>query len=402
MVEIFELVRLQLARAFTAQSHYYNLRRRDWRCHIGDRVMKREQPLSVAAQGYAAKLAPKYSGPYTVVKVVSPVVYNLKAENGKVFRMYRPVKTRYQLREPPRGAPPPPKLVFPSRDAAHSQQERQDVERRAKAEARKLKSSTNPRATSEPVPPPLFQVTRQRGHFAPGPAKITSVVTIAPVHLSPLRPAGLPAKRPTRKRPPPRRLRRRPPTTFRPTKPTMELQGSAVSSSSTIATSTAGVPVGTRTPPRNGHQPSLATAAPTTEPAPPPRAGPTKGSVASLAPPPEQPMEICVVGPPSQDITATPATWPRLAQETKSRQIAPGIVALPIPERSGTDPKPVHWTIALGNLLRNRREPAKWEPWVKRQIKAICPYKVNRRFKPRLQTSSGETFRIYLCPGMLN
>ncbi|KAJ8910889.1 hypothetical protein NQ315_014217 [Exocentrus adspersus] len=70
--EVYELVRVNLAQAFTSQSHYYNLRRREWRCHVGDRVMKRENPLSSAAKGFAAKLAPKYSGPYTVTAVASP------------------------------------------------------------------------------------------------------------------------------------------------------------------------------------------------------------------------------------------------------------------------------------------------------------------------------------------
>ncbi|XP_018568341.1 uncharacterized protein LOC108908706 [Anoplophora glabripennis] len=81
--EVFDLVRVNLSHAFNSQSHYYNLRLRDWRCHVGDRVMKRENPLSSAVKGFAAKLAPKYSGPYTVVKVVSPVVYNLKSDTGK-------------------------------------------------------------------------------------------------------------------------------------------------------------------------------------------------------------------------------------------------------------------------------------------------------------------------------
>lgn len=86
MQEIFELVRVNLARAFTTQSHHYNLRRREWRCHIGDQVMKREVHLSSAEKGFAAKLAPKYSGPYTVTKVISPVVYELKGGAGRKLK----------------------------------------------------------------------------------------------------------------------------------------------------------------------------------------------------------------------------------------------------------------------------------------------------------------------------
>lgn len=81
--EVYELVRVHLARAQATQSHHYDLRRREWRCRLGDQVMKREHTLSSADKGVAAKLSPKYSGPYTVVKVHSPVVYDLKAENGR-------------------------------------------------------------------------------------------------------------------------------------------------------------------------------------------------------------------------------------------------------------------------------------------------------------------------------
>lgn len=84
--EAYELVRVNLARAFTAQSHNYNLRRREWTCHLGDKVMKREHPQSFAAKSFAAKLAPKFSGPYTVSKIISPVVYDLKSSTGKNIR----------------------------------------------------------------------------------------------------------------------------------------------------------------------------------------------------------------------------------------------------------------------------------------------------------------------------
>lgn len=84
--DIYELVRFNLGRAFTTQSRHYNLRRRKWRCHVGDQVYRREHPLSSAVRGFAAKLAPKYSGPYTVVKVISPVVYDLTSGTGKILR----------------------------------------------------------------------------------------------------------------------------------------------------------------------------------------------------------------------------------------------------------------------------------------------------------------------------
>ena len=81
MRDVFDMVRLNLSKAFNTQKKYYDLRRRDWTCHLRDRVMKREHHLSSAAKGFAAKLAPKYSGPYVITKVLSPVVFNLRHES---------------------------------------------------------------------------------------------------------------------------------------------------------------------------------------------------------------------------------------------------------------------------------------------------------------------------------
>jgi len=84
--EVYELIRINLGRVFSAQSRGYNLRRREWRCQIGDRVMKRENPLSSADKGFVAKLAPKFYGPYEIRKIVSPVVYDLRDSKGKWLR----------------------------------------------------------------------------------------------------------------------------------------------------------------------------------------------------------------------------------------------------------------------------------------------------------------------------
>lgn len=72
--EIYELVMVHLARAQTNQSYYYNLRRWEWKCHLGDRS---------TGKAVYAKLAPKYSVPYTVIKIHSPVVYDKQSDNGK-------------------------------------------------------------------------------------------------------------------------------------------------------------------------------------------------------------------------------------------------------------------------------------------------------------------------------
>ncbi|XP_072380675.1 uncharacterized protein [Diabrotica undecimpunctata] len=81
--ETFDLVKINLAKAFTSQSHYYNLRRREWTPKIGDKVMRKVYNISNAAKQLNAKLAPKFSGPYTIHKVLSKVIFQLKDATGK-------------------------------------------------------------------------------------------------------------------------------------------------------------------------------------------------------------------------------------------------------------------------------------------------------------------------------
>ncbi|XP_044313299.1 uncharacterized protein K02A2.6-like [Drosophila rhopaloa] len=69
---IFDIVRSNLQRASLEQARHYNLRRREWRPTLGSQVWLRQHPLSKATEGFAAKLAPKYDGPYTVAKFTSP------------------------------------------------------------------------------------------------------------------------------------------------------------------------------------------------------------------------------------------------------------------------------------------------------------------------------------------
>lgn len=93
------MVRIHLTRAQSVQSHHYNLRRREWRCRVGDQVMHREHQLSSASKGIAARLSPKYSGPFTVVKVHPSVVYDIKTGNGRRLRRVhiKDLKPAYNL-----------------------------------------------------------------------------------------------------------------------------------------------------------------------------------------------------------------------------------------------------------------------------------------------------------------
>ena len=45
--------------------------------------MRRVHALSNAAQGFSAKLAPKYEGPYEITAKLAPTVYLLKMERSR-------------------------------------------------------------------------------------------------------------------------------------------------------------------------------------------------------------------------------------------------------------------------------------------------------------------------------
>jgi hypothetical protein len=65
------------------QCHYYNLHHRDRSFEPGDLVLRLAQSLSSAAQGFTAKLAPRYEGPYRIKRKISALRYLLVDANGK-------------------------------------------------------------------------------------------------------------------------------------------------------------------------------------------------------------------------------------------------------------------------------------------------------------------------------
>ncbi|XP_032690525.1 uncharacterized protein LOC116853502 [Odontomachus brunneus] len=81
-----ELVRINLARAFQKQGKYYNLRKRKGKPKIGDVVWKRNHALSSKEKAINAKLAPKFLGPMTVRRIISPVIVDLQDKNKKWYK----------------------------------------------------------------------------------------------------------------------------------------------------------------------------------------------------------------------------------------------------------------------------------------------------------------------------
>lgn len=81
MPSLFKVVQKRLHHSYVVNSQRYNLRKREARFHVGDRVWKRNYVLSKAADNFAAKLAPKFI-PCVVKKVLSPLVYNLQDLEG--------------------------------------------------------------------------------------------------------------------------------------------------------------------------------------------------------------------------------------------------------------------------------------------------------------------------------
>ncbi|KAM8702586.1 hypothetical protein ACLKA7_001922 [Drosophila subpalustris] len=82
--EIFKVAKENMQRATAEQSRHYNLRRREWKPALGDLVLLRQHHLSKAVEGFAAKLAPRYDGPYKVVTFMPP---NIHAIGEKTQRL---------------------------------------------------------------------------------------------------------------------------------------------------------------------------------------------------------------------------------------------------------------------------------------------------------------------------
>lgn len=75
--EVFKDVKKRLWNAFNKQKTYYNLRKRPYEFDVGQMVWKKNYVLSDATKHFSAKLAPKYTGPFSIKKKLSPWTYEL-------------------------------------------------------------------------------------------------------------------------------------------------------------------------------------------------------------------------------------------------------------------------------------------------------------------------------------
>jgi len=78
IIESSKLPHWHMGKAGQYQARAYNLRKSDWRHKRRDVVWERQHPLSEAAIGFAAKLAPKYEDPFKVTGFVSTVIATIK------------------------------------------------------------------------------------------------------------------------------------------------------------------------------------------------------------------------------------------------------------------------------------------------------------------------------------
>ena len=73
----------QARAAQDCQASYYDAGRREPDFKPGDRVWKRSHTLSSAVKGIAAKLAPKFEGPYWITAVLGSNTYRLVGDGGQ-------------------------------------------------------------------------------------------------------------------------------------------------------------------------------------------------------------------------------------------------------------------------------------------------------------------------------
>ena len=79
-----ETVRHNMRKTSQKRKQNYDKRRRHAMLHTGDQVMFRTHPQSNAGKHFAAKLAPKWCGPFTVIERLTPVNYKLVSNSPPI------------------------------------------------------------------------------------------------------------------------------------------------------------------------------------------------------------------------------------------------------------------------------------------------------------------------------
>lgn len=80
--QVFLDVRERLTKAYHTSKKSYDLRRRSDSFQLNQRVWKRNYVLSDANKRFTSKLAPKFSGPFVITRVLSPWTYELADSSG--------------------------------------------------------------------------------------------------------------------------------------------------------------------------------------------------------------------------------------------------------------------------------------------------------------------------------
>ena len=83
LLRIFTDVRERIKKSSEKNKKAYDLRRRPEKFVVGQQVWKRNYVLSNATKFFSAKLAPKFTGPFTIVRAVSPWTYSLCDGSGR-------------------------------------------------------------------------------------------------------------------------------------------------------------------------------------------------------------------------------------------------------------------------------------------------------------------------------
>ncbi|KAJ8930122.1 hypothetical protein NQ314_017112 [Rhamnusium bicolor] len=81
---LFQDIRKRLDNAFERSKKRYDLRRRPLELTVGDLVWKRNYVVSDAANQFTRKLAPKFTGPYKIVKKLSSTLSSIRVATPKL------------------------------------------------------------------------------------------------------------------------------------------------------------------------------------------------------------------------------------------------------------------------------------------------------------------------------